>query len=81
MSLNIKDPAVHELAREAARRTGLNQTRAVERGLRILLAQLDQEQARTGVDALLDRMYEELVNAGNTLDMDELYDPTTGLPR
>lgn len=38
MSLNIKDARVHALARDAARVTGLNQTRAIELALERLLA-------------------------------------------
>lgn len=38
MSLNIKDARVHALARDAARVTGLNQTRAIELALEKLLA-------------------------------------------
>ena len=33
MSLNIKNERVHELAREAARRTGMNQTSVIEAAL------------------------------------------------
>lgn len=42
MGLNIKNPRVHELAREAARRTGKSQTGAVEEALERLLEDLNQ---------------------------------------
>lgn len=38
MSLNIKNPRVHELAREAARRFGMSQTSVIEEALVRLLA-------------------------------------------
>lgn len=41
MALNIKNPRVHELAREAARRTGTSQTSVIEQALERLLADLD----------------------------------------
>lgn len=40
MSLNIKNEHVHDLAREAARRTGTNQTSAIEAALEEYLARL-----------------------------------------
>lgn len=43
MSLNIKNERVHALAREAARRTGKNQTSVLEEALVRMLADLDRE--------------------------------------
>lgn len=43
MSLNIKNERVHQLAREAARRTGKTQTSVLEEALVRLLAELDRE--------------------------------------
>lgn len=41
VALNIKKPRVHALARQAAERTGLSQTSAIEEALERLLASLD----------------------------------------
>ena len=41
MALNIKNPRVHALAREAAERTGASQTSAMEAALEEYLAGLD----------------------------------------
>jgi len=84
MSLNIKKPRVHELAREASARTGLSQTSVIEAALEEYLGRLarpaDDAERRLRVDAILDdidaRMTPEL-RAGITTD--DLYDDA-GLP-
>ena len=81
MSLNIKDEHIHDLVRRAATRTGLSQTRVVERAVVELLASLEAEAAASGLDQLLDRVLAELTASGGALDFDALYDPETGLPR
>lgn len=43
MSLNVKDEHVHDLVRRAAARTGLSQTRVVERAAGELPASLEAE--------------------------------------
>lgn len=43
MGLNIKNDHVHQLAREAARRTGKTQTSVIEEALTRLLADLARE--------------------------------------
>ena len=51
MGLNIKNPRVHELAREVARRTGATQTSAIEDALQRRLDDLqavDDDEARHG---------------------------------
>jgi antitoxin VapB len=53
MSLNIKDPEAHRLAREIARATGETMTRAVTEALRERLARLERRSARAGVEELL----------------------------
>lgn len=86
MSLNIKNPHVHELARRAAQRTGRSQTSAVEQALEELLARLDREEddgaeerAKTErINRILDDMHARL--AGEPLmDINDLYDEN-GLP-
>ena len=81
MSLNIKDERIHDLVREAASRTGLSQTRVVEKAITDLLGKLDAEGAHSGLDDLLERVYLELSATEGSLDFDSLYDPSTGLPR
>ena len=81
MSLNIKDEHIHDLVRRAATRTGLSQTRVVERAGVGLRASLEAEGAASGLDQLLDRVHAELTASGGALDFDALYDPETGLPR
>ena len=77
MSLNIKNERVHELAREAARRTGMNQTSVIEAALERLLAQLDDEAGT--IDQLIAGLQRDVGGHGR-LSTDELYDDA-GLPR
>lgn len=80
MSLNIKNPRVHELAREAARRTGKTQTGVIEVALEQFLASLPP--AAGGRDrAELLRVIQAEVAAGPPLDPEDLYDAEAGLPR
>lgn len=55
MSLNIKNERVHQLARDAAQRTGLSQTSVIEEALLQYLRRLDDEQQakRRRVDEIL----------------------------
>ena len=85
MSLNIKNERVHQLARDAAQRTGLSQTSVIEAALLQYLRTLDGEQ-----DAKRRRLDEILADVDARLtdnDRDEmrafaedLYDDQ-GLPR
>lgn len=83
MALNIKNERVHELARAAARRTGTNQTSAIETALERYLEQLDSGERRRGddltgrIDWILTDMRERLQVAA--LDTNDLYDDA-GLP-
>ena len=77
MSLNIKNERVHDLAREAARRTGMNQTSVIEAALERLLAQLDDEAGT--IDQLIAGLQRDVGGHGR-LSTDELYDDA-GLPR
>lgn len=86
MSLNIKNEHVHELAREAARRTGKSQTSVIEEALERLLADLEQERRRIGLKAdimaIAADFQARMVAAGDgPLSSDWLYDDETGLPR
>ena len=53
MSLNIKDPEAHRLAREIARVTGETMTLAVTEALRERLARLEQRSGRASVKELM----------------------------
>lgn len=77
MSLNIKNERVHELAREAARRTGMNQTSVIETALERLLADLDDEAGT--IDQLIAGLQRD-ISAQGPLSTDDLYDED-GLPR
>lgn len=86
MSLNIKNERVHEMARRAARRTGTNQTSAIETALERYLADLDAEEAdalekrRAAVNDIVADMRTRLRAAGAPpLSTDDLYDES-GMP-
>lgn len=90
MGLNIKNEHVHALAREAARRTGTNQTSAIERALEEFLARLDAsteegaagDPRRARVERVLDRV-DALVTHADRLRVKELQDrmyDEAGLP-
>lgn len=87
MSLNIKSERVHQLARQAAHLTGKSQTGAVEEALRLLLAEhegdaADADRARR-FDALrtLSLAWDPNVGVARPVaEVDDLYDPETGLP-
>jgi antitoxin VapB len=84
MSLNIKNPRVHALAREAARRFGMSQTSVIEEALVRMLATHDEasgagRQAR--VEALLADVDRHLTDDQRAAlrRHDDLYDGA-GLP-
>ncbi len=86
MSLNIKNERVHQLAREAAHRTGLSQTGVIEEALLQYLRRLDGEQEAKGrrVDEILavfDARLTDEDRAEMTELMNDMYDDETGLPR
>lgn len=87
MSLNIKNEHVHELAREAARRTGKSQTSVIEEALEKFLADLDYSpeaiEARTADLLAIAADFRSRLTPGDRERMttDGLYDDETGLPR
>ncbi|MGV8850667.1 MAG: type II toxin-antitoxin system VapB family antitoxin [Propionibacteriaceae bacterium] len=86
MSLNIKNERVHQLARDAAQRTGLSQTSVIEEALLQYLRRLDDEQQakRRRVDEILavfDARLTDGDRAGMKAFMNDMYDDETGLPR
>jgi antitoxin VapB len=85
MSINIKNPRVHELARRAAALTGESQTSVIERALVKLLEELDAESSaesrRRRVERILADIDRRLTDADRlALSTDALYDDA-GLPR
>jgi len=84
MGLNIKNEHVHDLARQAARLTGMSQTGVIEAALERYLADLTQPAAATR----LARVHEILADVDRrltdgdraALGTDDLYDDA-GLPR
>lgn len=86
MGLNIKNPRVHELAREVARRTGATQTSAIEDALQRRLDDLqavDDDEARRGrLLRLMDEIEAETTDeqrAATQAAAEALYDDK-GLP-
>jgi antitoxin VapB len=85
VSINIKNPRVHELARRAAALTGESQTSVIERALLRLLDELDAdthaESKRAHVDRILADIHRRVSESDlNAMTIDDLYDES-GLPR
>ncbi|MFT4166688.1 MAG: type II toxin-antitoxin system VapB family antitoxin [Microlunatus sp.] len=89
MSLNIKNERVHALAREAARATGKTQTGAIEEALERLLEEYrdgpvtaDRRRRLDSVHAIQESWRNHAQNDGldRIREVEDLYDPTTGLP-
>jgi antitoxin VapB len=81
VSLNIKNETVHELVREAARRTGQSQTSVVETALRKYLDDLERDARLARADRIvaeMQRLWRESDEPPFTPE--DLYDPETGLP-
>lgn len=89
MGLNIKNERVHALAREAARLTGKSQTGAIEEALERLLAAYDtdpsQLRARAKADVVHRLVADYVADPGDDRPavsrVEDLFDPSTGLPR
>ena len=84
MGMNIKNERVHELAKQAAKVTGLSQTSAVEKGLRMLLAEHGADEGterQRKIDAMraIGLLWEP-AREGAIAEVEDLYDPETGLP-
>ena len=85
MSINIKNPRVHDLARRAAALTGESQTSVIEKALQRLVDELEAEADRAVRRAHLDRLLADIDGRLSDSDraamtIDDLYDDR-GLPR
>ena len=83
MSLNIKDPHVHDLARRAAQMTGRSQVRAVEFALERLLG--DDLREQTYAETMrraraIQKRWTGFADDATIRSDHDLYDPETGLP-
>lgn len=87
MSLNIKSPEAHELARELAERTGESMTEAVTVALRERLARVGptEQQIRAKKEVIMALAHDIASRMGpeyRAIDhIADLYDEETGLPR
>ncbi|WP_163542534.1 type II toxin-antitoxin system VapB family antitoxin [Occultella kanbiaonis] len=84
MGLNIKNDHVHELARQAASRTGQTQTRVIEEALERYLAELSSgpsaTERRARIEAIIADVDRRMSNEMRArLATDDLYD-SDGLP-
>ena len=82
MSLNIKDPEVHHLARAIARATRESMTSVVKEALRERYARLERQRGKASVEELLaiaDRASEHLKHP--YVDHAELLYDESGLPK
>lgn len=87
MSLNIKNPRVHRLAREAAQVTGKTQTGAIEEALERLLTsygadpqRIEREQERERITQIVDWFWNAPSTDTSIQRIEDLYDEETGLP-
>lgn len=92
MSLNIKNPRVHELAKQAARVTGRTQTGAIEEALERLLADYGADPVAAAARHKFDVVHGIVAayqaqgravgpeTRPEILTVEDLYDERTGLP-
>ena len=90
MSLNIKNERVHALAREAARVTGKTQTGVIEEALERLLKEYgddgpvaaDRRRRLEAIHAIQESWRRQPQHNGpdRIREVEDLYDPATGLP-
>ena len=85
MSLNIKDPEAHELAKKLAAETGETMTRAVVEALRERLERVVRRRDRAGLSQRLmeigRRCASHMKRPYHSLDHGELFYDEHGLPK
>ncbi|MGA9796714.1 MAG: type II toxin-antitoxin system VapB family antitoxin [Rhizomicrobium sp.] len=83
MGLNIKSEAAHRLAKRIAKQTGESMTTAVTTALQERLARLEKEDRIERLTALAKSIAEQLNAPGGPkmIEIEDLYDEETGLPK
>jgi antitoxin VapB len=83
MSLNIKNPKAHKLAQEVAKLAGESMAQAVTTALEERKARLEKESRFDRAWALANKMAERLNAPGGPkmMEIEDLYDEETGLPK
>lgn len=81
MGLNIKNEEAHKLAQEVAALTGESLSAAVIEALRERLAKLQRRGLSDRLMAIAEECSERLkAGPGKMMEIEDLYDPETGLP-
>lgn len=81
MGLNIKNPEAERLIKELAELTGENQTSAVLEAVRERLARVKRRGLSDRLMAIAEDCAARLKEGpGKMMEIDDLYDPETGLP-
>jgi len=83
MSLNIKNPKAYKLAQEVAQLTGESMAQAVTTALEERKAKLEKESRFERAWAIAGKMAERLNAPGGAkmIEIEDLYDEATGLPK
>ncbi|MBS0276705.1 MAG: type II toxin-antitoxin system VapB family antitoxin [Proteobacteria bacterium] len=83
MSLNIKNPKTYKLAQEVAQLTGESMAQAVTTALEERKAKLEKESRFERAWAIANKVAERLHAPGGPkmLEIEDLYDEATGLPK
>ena len=81
MGLNIKNPEAERLIKELAELTGESQTAAVTEAVRERVARLKRRGLSDRLMAIAEECAARLQEGpGKMMDIEDLYDPETGLP-
>ncbi|MBV9571062.1 MAG: type II toxin-antitoxin system VapB family antitoxin [Alphaproteobacteria bacterium] len=83
MGLNIKTDEAHRLAKKIAEKTGESLTVAVTTALQERLAKIEKQDRIDNLTAIAKRIAERLNAPGGPkmMEIEELYDDETGLPK
>ena len=82
MSLNIKNPKTYQLAKEVAELAGESMAQAVTTALEERKARLEKETKMDSAWALAGQIAKRLNEApGPWMEIEDLYDEETGLPK
>ena len=83
MSLNIKNPKAYQLAKDVAQLAGESMAQAVTTALEERKARLEKEDRVARLTVLVDKIAERLNAPGGPkmMEIEDLYDEETGLPK